>query len=342
MNNSTELSPSEEMAPEEFDGGTAAACVILGLSFLVGVPGNLLVIWTILRCIKQRSHTVVLILHLAVADLLVLITLPVWIYSLVYSWVFGEAFCKALVYIISVCMFSSIFFITLMSVERFLAICHPFLTVRWKTKSAMNRCLVLLWLLAILLGAPVLLTQFLDENDGSKQCFVRDFSSVTQAIIILCLETFGGLFFPFITISICYCLVTAQLRRMRYNTKQKSYVLVHTVVIAFILCWFPYHIINIMDLVCILKSGSEYDCVPESFILCSGALVFINSSLNPVLYALFARNFRGNLEDSRLVRLFQEMATHSNRLMELVVQHQTSQRAANTQVELMSDQCEKN
>ncbi|KAK9542552.1 hypothetical protein VZT92_000404 [Zoarces viviparus] len=100
MNDSTELSPSEEMAPEEFDGGTAVACVILGLSFLVGAPGNLLVIWTILRHVKQRSHTVVLILHLAVADLLVLITLPLWIYSLVHTWVFGEALCKALVYIV--------------------------------------------------------------------------------------------------------------------------------------------------------------------------------------------------------------------------------------------------
>ncbi|XP_062249612.1 delta-type opioid receptor-like [Platichthys flesus] len=342
MNLSTELSPSEEMATMEFDVGTAAACVILGLSFLVGVPGNLLVIWTILRCIKQRSHTVVLILQLAAADLLVLITLPVWIYSLVYSWVFGEAFCKALVYIISVCMFSSIFFITLMSVERFLAICHPFSTMHWMTKSAMNRCLVLLWLLAILVGAPVLLTQSLDENDGSKQCFVRKFSSVTPVIIMLCLETFGGFFFPFIIISICYCLVTAQLRRMEYNDRQKSLVLVYTVVIAFLLCWFPYHIINITDLVCIFKSGSDYDCVPASFILCSGALVFINSSLNPVLYALLARNFRGNLEDSRMVRLFKEMATHANRLMELGVKQQTSQRAANTQVELMSDQCEKN
>ncbi|CAB1450213.1 unnamed protein product [Pleuronectes platessa] len=103
MNHSAELSPSEEMAPEEFDGGTAAACVILGLSFLVGAPGNLLVIWTILRHIKQRSHTVVLILHLAVADLLVLITLPLWIYSLAHSWVFGEASCKAIVFVITAC-----------------------------------------------------------------------------------------------------------------------------------------------------------------------------------------------------------------------------------------------
>ncbi|MGH0125240.1 UNVERIFIED_CONTAM: hypothetical protein FKN15_051674 [Acipenser sinensis] len=71
--------------------------VILSLSFLIGVPGNLLVIWTIHRHIKHRSHTVVLILNLAVCDFVVLITLPVWIYSLADAWVFGETLCKAMV-----------------------------------------------------------------------------------------------------------------------------------------------------------------------------------------------------------------------------------------------------
>uniref|UniRef100_A0A8D0D0I5 Si:dkey-148a17.5 n=1 Tax=Sander lucioperca TaxID=283035 RepID=A0A8D0D0I5_SANLU len=323
MNHSAEQLSSEKMAPEEFDGGTAVACVILGLSFLVGAPGNLLVIWTILRHVKQRSHTVVLILHLAAADLLVLITLPLWIYSLAHHWVFGEAFCKFLVYIIYVCMFSSIFFITLMSVERYLAICHPFVMMRWKTKSVMNRCLVLLWLLALLLGVPDVLTKPLDESDGSEQCFIREYSSVTQAIILLCLETLGGFVVPFIILSICYCLVAVQLRKMSFISKQKSMVLVHAVVLAFTLCWLPYHIINITDLVCILTSGIEHECVPKSVVFSSGALVFISSSVNPVLYALFARNLRGSLEESRLVRLFQEMATHTIKLRELVIQQQT-------------------
>ncbi|XP_070826411.1 leukotriene B4 receptor 1-like [Chaetodon trifascialis] len=335
MNHSTELSPSEETVPEEFDGGTAVACVILGLSFLVGAPGNLLVIWTILRHVKQRSHTVVLILHLAAADLLVVITLPLWIYSLVDTWVFGEAFCKALVYIVSVCMFSSIFFITLMGVERFLAICHPFGMRRWKTKSVMNRCLVLLWLLALLLGVLTLLAQPVEESEGSEQCFIREFSSVTQAVILLCLETLGGFVVPFIILIICYCLVAAELRKMSFNSKQKSLVLVHAVVIAFTLCWLPYHVINIIDLVCILSS-TEHECVPKSIVFSSGALVFLSSSVNPVLYVLFARNLRGSLREAQLVKLFQEMATQTNKLRELVVQQQTGQRAANTQIELMS------
>ncbi|KAI9542594.1 hypothetical protein NQZ68_017604 [Dissostichus eleginoides] len=337
MNDSTELSSSVEMAPEEFDGWTVVVCVILGLSFLIGAPGNLLVIWTILRHVKQRSHTVLLILHLAVADLLVLITLPLWIYSLADTLLFGGAFCMALVYIVYVCMFSSIFFITLMSVERYLAICHPFLMMRWKNKSIMNTCLALLWFLALLLGVPALLTAPMDESDVTESCFIKEFSSVTQAIILLCLESLAGFVFPFVILSICYCLVAAQLRKMNYNSKLKSMVLVHAVVIAFTLCWLPWHIINIIDVVCILNSGTDHECVQESVVFTSGALVFISSSVNPILYVLFARNLRGSLEQSPLVRLFQEMVTHTNKLRELVIQHQTGQRAANAQLELMSD-----
>uniref|UniRef100_UPI0037E947F1 leukotriene B4 receptor 1-like n=1 Tax=Semicossyphus pulcher TaxID=241346 RepID=UPI0037E947F1 len=336
MNLSSEQSSSVNMLPDGFEGGTVVACVFLGLSFLTGAPGNLLVVWTILRHVKQRSHTVELILHLAAADLLVLITLPLWIYSLFHTWAFGKAFCKTLIYVVSVCMFSSIFFITMMSVERFLAICYPFVMMHW-TKSLLNRCLVLLWLLALLLGLPSLLSQISDESDGTEQCFIQEYSSGTLAITLLCLETFVGFLVPFIILSICYCLVAARLRKMSFNSKQKSMILVHTVVIAFILCWLPYHVINIIDLLCVLRSGTDRECVPAGLVFSSGALVFISSSLNPVLYAFFARNLRGSLEESRLVRLFQEMATHTQKLRELVVQHQSSQRAANTQVELMSD-----
>ncbi|XP_070688544.1 leukotriene B4 receptor 1-like [Pempheris klunzingeri] len=337
MNQSTEHSFSEETAPGEFSGGIAVACVILGLSFLIGAPGNLLVIWTILKHVKQRSHTVVLILHLAAADLLVLITLPLWIYSLAHSWVFGEASCKAMVYMINACMYSSVFLITLMSVERFLAICHPFVMLRWRTKTIMDRCLLLLWVLALLLAAPALLTKPLDEINATEQCFIKEFTSVTQAIILLCVETLGGFIVPFIILSTSYCLVAAKLRKMSFNSKQKSMVLVHAVVIAFTLCWLPYHIINIIDLVCILGPGTDRECVPQSVVFSCGALVFISSSMNPVLYALFARNLQGSFEESRLVRLFQEMATHTNKLREEVVQQQAGQRAANTQVKLLSD-----
>lgn len=324
MNRSSELFPAKEIVPEEFDSGEAVACVILGLSFIIGVPGNLLVIWTILRHIKQRSHTVVLILHLAVADLLVLITLPLWIYSLVRSVVFGKILCQAVVYIVKVCMFGSIFFITLMAVERFVAVCHPFLMMRWKTRQTMNKYLVFLWLLALLLGVPTFI-QPSDDHEGREQCFIKEFSSVTQAITFLCLEILGGFIFPFIILIVCYCLVAAKLKKISFHLKHKSMLLVHFVIIAFTLCWLPYHVVNIIDLACILGSDRDHECLPASVVFIAGALVFISSSVNPVLYFLFASSFRESLEESRLVMLFKAIGSHSHQLPKLTVQQQTDQ-----------------
>lgn len=223
-------------------------------------------------------------------------------------------------------MFSSIFLITLMSVEHFLAICHPLVMMHWNT-WIMSGCLTLLWLLALLLAAPALV---INETD----CFSWGYNASTEMIVFSCLEIFFGFVVPFFILGFCYCQVAAQLRKMNYNSKQKSMVLILCVTITFTLCWLPHHIISIATLNCILQEGRTYGCVSESIVLSSGALIFISSSVNPVLYMFFARNLQGSPEDSKLVRLFKEMATQTN---SQVVQQQTGQRAANTQAEQMSD-----
>ncbi|KAG7275069.1 hypothetical protein CRUP_004835 [Coryphaenoides rupestris] len=164
----------------------------LSLSFLLGAPGNLLVIWIIWRHVKPRSHTILLILHLAAADLLVLITLPLWIHSLLHSWVFGQAVCKAITYVVTVSMYSSIFLITLMSVERFVAVRYPFAIRSSRTKTILDASLMAAWVLALALGIPVILTQHVAELDGVEQCLFSEYSSFTQEVVALSLQTIAG------------------------------------------------------------------------------------------------------------------------------------------------------
>ncbi|XP_029626326.1 leukotriene B4 receptor 2-like [Salmo trutta] len=257
------------------------------------------------------EHTVVLILHLAAADLLVLITLPLWIYSLAHSWVFGEASCKAMVYVINTCMYSSVFLITLMSVERFLVILYPFKMLRWKTKAIMDKALVAIWALAFLLGISSILTPAPSMRSmGLSRVF-------SQEMVFLCLETLVGFVVPFSTLAVCYCLVATHLRTMHFgSSKQKSTVLISSVVVAFVLCWLPHHVLNTVDLVSILTEDTD-DAVPVSvaqtaIVFISGALAFICSSVNPVFYSFAARNFQGSLQESHMVRLFQELSSHTS------------------------------
>ncbi|XP_056121348.1 leukotriene B4 receptor 1 [Rhinichthys klamathensis goyatoka] len=311
--NSSSVHIDNDTALEDWSSaGSTAACVILGMCFLVGTPGNLLVVWTILKYVKQHSHTVLLILHLAVADLLVLITLPLWIYSLARSWVFGEAVCKAMVYVINACMYSSVFIITIMSVGRFLAVRYPLKMLYWQNKTSMSKILAVTWILSFILGIPVILTQYLDvDDDGVKHCLYRDYSSVSFEVFCICLETLLGFIIPFFTLAICYCQVAAQLRKVRFKIKQKSIFLIGGVVVAFILCWLPHHILNIVGMVVLLGQLDELSPIPNSVVIISGALAFISSSVNPVLYMFASRNFHGNLRKFGIVKLFQDLATQT-------------------------------
>lgn len=314
MNHTHNLSPQEEMAPEEFDGGSALACVILSLSFLVGAPGNLLVIWTILRHVKKRSHTVVIILHLAVADLLVLITLPLWVYSLAHSWIFGEASCKAMVFMINACMYSSVFLITLMSVERFVAVRYPFASAHWKRKQALNKVLLALWTAAFLFSIPVIPTQVVDKDLGEEQCLYRLYTSPAQELVCVLLETLVGYIIPFSILVVCYGCLCSRITQMTLRSKRKSTILIASVVVAFGICWTPHHIGNILSLI-VLATDKEVadhlEDVRNTMAFVTGAMVFISSTVNPILYMFAARSFRSSLRDTGIQKLFRHISSTS-------------------------------
>uniref|UniRef100_W5NM49 Leukotriene B4 receptor 1-like n=2 Tax=Lepisosteus oculatus TaxID=7918 RepID=W5NM49_LEPOC len=293
--------------------GGSLICVILGLCFLVGAPGNLLVMWTILRHVRPRSHTVLLILNLAAADLLVLITVPIWIYSFAASWVFGEAVCKAIVYMIYSSMYSSVFLISSLSVERFVAVLYPFALQNWRRKGVMTKVLVAIWILAFMFGTPVILTHTVGGANGTQYCTFQEFSSDSQEMVCLVLETLVGFVIPFSVLSICYTCVGRQIRQLSFKTKQKSAVLIVSVVIAFVVCWFPHHVLNMIRLASLLQDHpEELEEFVHNAVFIFGALAFVSSSVNPVLYAFAARRFRSGMRESRLTKLFQEITTHTS------------------------------
>ncbi|XP_062845896.1 leukotriene B4 receptor 1 [Trichomycterus rosablanca] len=306
----------DQPSAQELEGelGLVGACVILALCFVVGAPGNMLVVWTILRHVKPRSYTVILILHLAVADLLVVVTLPIWIYSLANYWVFGDVACKAIVYIIYVCMYASIFLITIMSVERFLAVRYPFASAAWRKKQMLNKILVVVWVASFLFSVPVIITQALDGETGEEQCLYRVYKSDMQEAVILLLESLVGFLIPFSMLVICYGCLFSRILQMNLRSKSKSTMLIASVVILFALCWIPHHIGNLLSLVGLaLEHGSQAEKnlneVLDNMRLITSSLVFMSSTVNPVLYVFAARSFRSSLKDTGIHKLFRHLSS---------------------------------
>ncbi|KAM3828794.1 leukotriene B4 receptor 1-like [Vipera latastei] len=289
-------------------------CLILGFSFVLGIPGNSLVIWTICGRMKKKPPTVVLILQLAVADLLILVTLPIWIYSFANQWLFGIGACKGLVFVIYCSLYASVFFVMCLSLERFLAVVHPFALQRWKKTVVIHLVVVMIWFFSIVLGSAIIPFQAIDDTVGGLQCATREYATDSQEVIHLLSESILGFVVPFAVICTCYIYVGKRIGVMACPSKRRSAKLITSVVVTFCLCWFPHHFFNLVTVISVLLQDSNSETVQtlekisEAGVWIAGAVIFISSCINPLLYAFAARNIRSNAKFTKLSKLFEQVA----------------------------------
>ncbi|XP_078068129.1 leukotriene B4 receptor 1-like [Mustelus asterias] len=287
-------------------------CVAFTLMFLVGMLGNLLVIWIILCDVKQRFPTVKLILNLAAADLTVLLTLPFWIYSFAGGWVFGANFCTVLFYVIHCNMFASVFFITAMSIERFVAVLYPFVAQKWWRSGTAGKVIVVIWVFALLCAVP-LITAGQGAVDAEHSNCSQWNGSNQQHTGPIMFQISVGFALPFLTLSVCNVLVAKRIKQMTFRGKSKLMNVIRRVVIAFAVCWLPYHMTNMITISSILTKTSSPETskalllVREKMENFAGGLAVTNSCINPILYAFAARRFQDNFKTSGIVKLFQQL-----------------------------------
>ena len=106
---------------------------LYGLICTVGLLGNGLVIFVIIRYTKMKTVTNMYILNLSIADGLFVLGLPlVMTTAFIKHWVFGGAMCKLYYILTCINMFTGPFTLAVMSGDRFLAVCYPFSSMRYR------------------------------------------------------------------------------------------------------------------------------------------------------------------------------------------------------------------
>lgn len=157
------------------DLSTTVGALILGLVFLLGVPGNVFIIWSILARTRQRSVTTLLILNLACADgFIMALTIFFIIYLSEQTWNFGDPMCKILFYLCNTNMYASIFLITLMSVHRLVVVVLPRRVSTLVSRKIVTRVLVGMWVMVMIFAIPSLVFRDVreDRDERNKTRFV--------------------------------------------------------------------------------------------------------------------------------------------------------------------------
>ncbi|KAG9465154.1 hypothetical protein GDO78_018804 [Eleutherodactylus coqui] len=302
------ISAETDQTPSFISIRNVVACTILSLVFMIGVPGNIMVMWTVYRKLKNISATVLLIGNLALADFLILLSVPICIYTLaVNKWIFGVGFCKVLVYFIYSNLYASVFLITLLSIERFLAVFRPFYLQRWTKQRVFKKSPIFIWIAAVVFGIHSLPFYNPNQSRDPFQCIPHEYTNDTQKVIFLLLETFIGFLIPFGIIIICYTYLWRKLRKMKFVGKCKSDKIIILVVVTFVVCMTPWEIFKIMDIISIFLDSCSLKAIVNIGDFICVALIFINSSMNPVLYFYYAFKLKRPTTIKRLNMLFENI-----------------------------------
>ncbi|KAJ3584963.1 hypothetical protein NHX12_013686 [Muraenolepis orangiensis] len=292
---------------------TALGAVILSLVFMLGLPGNLFIVWSVLARARKRSVTTLLILNLAYADGSLMALTPFFlVYLVMRSWVFGDTLCKILFYLCLANMYASIMLITLMSLHRLVAVVWP---RRVRGASAARRvalrAVAVVWVLVLVAAVPALL--FREQRVGqAANNQVCDSYHETKAQVVLhyTSELLLGFIIPYPVIVGSYICILRRIRQTKFQRRVRSEKLILAIVVTFCVFWLPYHIINMVQVAAALcpknsESKRILDKVWQTCRAVTAALAFISSCANPVLYVFAGKSYIRRDGLAFMARLFE-------------------------------------
>ncbi|NXG17095.1 CCR9 protein, partial [Grallaria varia] len=273
--------------------------VFFWLIFTVGTVGNALVVLVYCKHHFRRSMMDRYLLHLAIADLLLLSTLPFWAKSASDGWVFKDFMCKVVNSMYKINFYGCSLLLTCISFDRYITIVQAVKVKtskrRWLLRSKLM-CLAV-WLTSVSLCLPeIIYSQTMQVGDITvcKIMYPPDVSRIFR-VTVLVLKVAIGFFFPLLVMVICYALIIKTLLQAKRSQKQKSLKIIAMIVTAFLLSQFPYNIVLLVKAIhTYTRAVSSCQAADRLDIglQVTQSIAFLHSCLNPVLYVFAGERFR--------------------------------------------------
>ncbi|KAG9477125.1 hypothetical protein GDO78_002499 [Eleutherodactylus coqui] len=252
---------------------------------------------------KSRTMTDKYRLHLSVADLLFVFTLPFWSVDAAIGWYFKEFLCKAVHVIYTVNLYSSVLILAFISLDRYLAIVHATNSQGSRKLLAEKVVYAGVWLPAVLLTVPDLV--FASVSSIDDRFFCDRIYPVTNRDVwnigFRFLHITVGLVLPGLIILICYCVIISKLSHSKGHQKRKALKTTVILIVAFFACWLPYYACLTVDtfgLLGLLKLDCYSDNMLQKWIAITEALAFFHCCLNPILYAFLGAKFKTSAQSA--------------------------------------------
>uniref|UniRef100_A0A8D0DSY6 C-C motif chemokine receptor 10 n=1 Tax=Salvator merianae TaxID=96440 RepID=A0A8D0DSY6_SALMN len=270
--------------------------IMATLFCVLGVLGN-----GILLLVRARYHSVqslgdILLLHLAISDLLLLLTLPVGVAGLLGSWQLGATTCQALQGFHALIFYNGFLFLMGLTVDRYVAIVRAPIAHRLRPATTFWGRLSsgLVWLLSAALALPHFLYAQVEDYDGFQLCRV---AAVTATISMV--QVAFGFLLPFAIMVACYASIARTLLSSPCVHSHKALWLILALVLFFLVLQMPYALLTVLDTADLIRHQAS-SCAAtlrrDLALLITSALAVARCCLNPVLHTFLGVRFRKDLK----------------------------------------------
>ncbi|XP_035529243.1 B2 bradykinin receptor-like [Morone saxatilis] len=275
---------------------------------VLGVMFNVFVVMVF--CLHKKACTVaeIYLSNLAAADIVLVSCLPFWAVNISndFNWPFGLFLCKVVNLGIKMNAYCSIYFLVLVSIDRYVALVHTMSHGRMRRPKYAKLGCLLVWGFGLLLSSPTLIFREVKHfpEYGVHACFLN-YPNHTLALFCDGMLIVFSFIIPISIISFCTVKIIQALKIQaieRFNaekTEQKATTLVLVVLLAFLICWVPFHVVTTLDVLtrADVFGGCHLTTVLEICNQIFTYLAFFNSVLNPILYVIVGKNFRKKAQE---------------------------------------------
>uniref|UniRef100_A0A8C5LQS2 Platelet-activating factor receptor n=1 Tax=Leptobrachium leishanense TaxID=445787 RepID=A0A8C5LQS2_9ANUR len=283
--------------------------------FIFGFTANCYVLWVFTRVYpaKRLSEIKIFMINLTVADLLFLVTLPLWI---VYYHYQGDWFMPPFLCNVAGCLFflntyCSVAFLGVISYNRFQAVTRPLESAQSTARMRGIIISVTVWILVFSSSLYFLIFPGTNQVNINSVNFTRCFEgydignrgpvAITHFILV------GAFFVIFLIILVCNLVIIRTLLTKPIQAKQSSEMkhralwMVLAVMGVFVICFVPHHIVDGPWTLTVLRMWREDDCTfrmslndAHQVTLC---LMSTNCMLDPIIYCFLTKKFRRHLSE---------------------------------------------
>ncbi|XP_048852611.1 tachykinin receptor 3a [Brienomyrus brachyistius] len=305
----------------------------------VAVFGNLVVIWIILAHKRMRTVTNYFLLNLAFSDVAMAAfnTLINFIYAAHGEWYFGKAYCKFHNFFPVAAVFASIYSMTAIAVDRYMAIIHP-LKPRLSA-TATKVVIASIWVLAVVLAFPLCFYSTTKKIPRRTLCYVAWPRNSKDPLMYHIIVTVLVYMLPLVVMAITYTIVGATLwggeipgdtsdnYHGQLRAKRKVVKMMIIVVVTFATCWLPFHIYFIVTGV--NRRLNRWKYIQQVYLSVLW-LAMSSTMYNPIIYCCLNSRFRAGFKRAFRWCPFVEVSSYDELELQATRHHPARQNSTYT------------